>query len=90
MDEDRSVEDNAWTNLDRPGLGNAGRHLGPSSTPHSKSIRDDAAQLPHRNQLSSAATDSACDELRALRGACHPPHFSHPSPQRTGSDTICS
>jgi hypothetical protein len=90
MDEDRSVEDNAWTNLDHPGLGNAGRHLGPSSTPHSKGIRDDAAQLPHRNQLSSAATDSACGELRALRGACHPPHFSHPSLQQTGNDRICS
>jgi hypothetical protein len=48
MDEDRSVEDNAWTNLDRPGLGNAGCHLGPSSTPRSRDTRDDAAQLPHR------------------------------------------
>jgi hypothetical protein len=90
MDEDRSVEDNAWTNLDHPGLGNAGRHLAPSSTPHSKGIRDDAAQLPYRNQLSSASTDSACDELRALPGACHPLRFSHPSPQRTGRVWICS
>jgi len=90
MDENRSVEDNAWTTLDHPGLGNAGRHLGPSSKLHSKGIRDDAAQLPHRNQLSSAATDSACGELRALRGACHPPHFSLPSLQQTGNDTICS
>lgn len=90
MDEDRSIEDNAWTNLDRPGLGNAGRHLGPSSTPRSKGIRDGAEQLPHRNQPSSAAIDSARVGLRALRGACHPPHFSHPSPQRTGHDRICS
>ena len=28
MDEDRSVEDNAWTNLDRPGPEDAGCHLG--------------------------------------------------------------
>jgi hypothetical protein len=86
----RSDEDNAGTNLDCPGPEDAGCHLGPSSTPHSKDIRDDAAQLPHRNQLSSAATDSACGELRALPGACHSPHFSHPSLQQTGNDRICS
>src|SRR6185437_8337012 len=90
MDEDRSDADNAWTNLDRPRPEDAGCHPGPSNTPRSKGIRDDATQLPHRNQLSSAATDSACDELRAPRGACHPPHFSHPSPQRTRNDRICS
>jgi hypothetical protein len=90
MDEDRSVEDNAWTILDRPGPEGTGYRLGPSSTPRSRGTRDDAAQLPHRNQLSSAATDSACGELRALPGVCRPPHFSHPSPQRTGSDRICS
>src|ERR1700683_2924070 len=89
-DEDRSVEDNAWTNPDRLGLEDAGCHLVPSSTPRPKDTRDDAAQSSHRNQLSSAATDSACGELRALLGACHSPHFSHPSPQRTGSDRICS
>jgi hypothetical protein len=90
MDEDRSVEDNAWTNLDRPEPEDAGCHLGPSSTPRSRDTRDDAAQLPHRNQPSSSATDSACGELRALPGACHPPHFSRPSPKRTGHDRICS
>jgi hypothetical protein len=77
MDEDRLVEDNAWTKLDHPGPEYAGCHPGSSSTPRSKGIPDDAAQLPHRNQLSSAATDSACGERRALRGACHPPHFLH-------------
>src|SRR5579862_640407 len=43
MDEDRSVEDNAWTNLDHPGPEDAACHPGPSSTPRSKDIRDDAA-----------------------------------------------
>jgi hypothetical protein len=81
MDEDRSVEDNAWTNLDRPGPEDTGCRLGSSSTPRSRDTQDDAAQLPHRNQLSSAAIDSAYGELRALPWACHPPHFSHPSPQ---------
>jgi hypothetical protein len=38
MDEDRFVEDNAWTNLDRPGPEDVGCHLGPSSTPRSKGI----------------------------------------------------
>jgi hypothetical protein len=42
-DEDRLVEDNAWTNLDRPGPEDVGCHLGPSNTPRSKGIRDDAA-----------------------------------------------
>jgi hypothetical protein len=90
MDEDRSVEDNAGTNLDHPEPEDAACHLGPSSTPHSKGTRDDAAQLPHRNQLSSAAIDSAYGELRALQGACHPPHFSPPLPKRTGRVWICS
>lgn len=89
-DEDRSVEDNAWTNLDRLELEDAGCHRGPSSTPRSKDTRDDAGQLLHRNRSSSAAIDSACGELLALPGACHPPHFSRPPPQRTGSDRICS
>jgi hypothetical protein len=90
MDEDRSVEDNAGTNLDHPEPEDAACHLGSSSTPYSKGTRDDAAELSHRNQLSSASTDSACDELRALPGACHPLRFSHPSPQRTGRVWICS
>ena len=49
MDEDRSVEDNAWTNLDRPGPEDAACHLGPSSTPRSKGTRNDAAELSHRD-----------------------------------------
>jgi hypothetical protein len=90
MDEDRSVEDNAWTNLDRPGPEDAACHPGPSSTPRSKDIRDDAAQSPHRNRLFLATTDSACGGHRALQSACHPPRFSHPSPKRRGHDKICS
>jgi hypothetical protein len=43
MDEDHSVEDNAWTNLDRPGAEDSGCHHGPSSKPRSKGIRDDAS-----------------------------------------------
>ena len=90
MDEDRSAADNARTNLDRPGPEDAACRLGPSSTPRSKDIRDDTAQLLHRNQLSPATTDSACVGHRALQSACHPPRFSHPSPKRTGHDKICS
>jgi hypothetical protein len=89
-DEDRSVEDNASTNLDCPGPEDAACRLGPSSTPRSNGIRDDAAQSLHRNQLLGATTDSACGGHLALQSACHPPRFSHPSPKRTGHDKICS
>ena len=90
MDEDRSVEDNPWTNLDRSGPEDAACHLDPSSTPRSKDIPDDAAQSLHRNRLSLATTDSACGGHRALQSACHPPRFSHPSQKRTGLGKICS
>ena len=89
-DEDRSVEANASTNLYCPGPEDAACHPGPSSTPRSKDIRNDAAQLPHRNQSLLATTDSACGGHRALQSACHPPRFSHPSPKRTGHGRICS
>ena len=90
MDEDLSVEDNAGTTLDRPAPEDADCRLGTSSRPHSKDIRNDAAQLPHRNWSLPATTDSACGGLRALQSACHPPRFSLPSPRRTGHDKICS
>lgn len=89
-DEDRSVEDNAGTNLDRPAPEGAACRLDPSSRPRSKDIRNDAAQLPHRNWSLPATTDSACGGLRALQSACHPPRFLPPSPMRTGLDRICS
>jgi hypothetical protein len=90
MDEDRSVEDNAWTNLDRPGPDDSASRLCPSCTRCSRDIRNDAAQLRHRNRLFLATTDSACGGHHALQSACHPPRFSHPSRKRTGHDKICS